>query len=130
MTTSDTLKAKNRRKRKKKKGNNKELNVKELDQKVTELIDILKDNDQYIPNGPTMKDLEQMDNGNFHNSKQRKGHGTGNTKQNKKQMKKNHKLLLKLWLKQLQDAVDKIQSDTNIESYDIDILDMDLFEQE
>ena len=91
---------------KRKKKHNKKPTIKELDTKAHELIDILNRNGAFVPDAPTMKDV-RADDGNFHNSKQRKGRGTGNTKQNKRQMKKNHRLLLEMWIKTLQSAVDK-----------------------
>lgn len=91
---------------------NKKLSIKQLDAKAHELIASLNRHGVFVPNAPTMKEVAAED-GNFHNSKQRKGRGTGNTKQNKRQMKKNHRLLLELWVKQLQEAVNEVdpQSD-------------------
>ena len=82
-----------------------------MEAKVQELIEILKRNDKFVPIAPTMKDVgnDSMNNANFQNSKQRKGHGTGNSKQNKKQIKKNHRLLLNLWIIKLEEAIEQIQ---------------------
>ena len=89
----------------------KKSTVKELDAKVQELIDILRRNGKFIPDAPSMKDLDKADGCNFHNSNKRKGHGTGNTKQNKRQMKKNHRLLLIAWITLLQNAFDDLRSE-------------------
>ena len=93
-----------RKKRKKRK----KLSIKQLDAKAQELIQILHKNAKYVPDAPTMSDVKN-DKSNFNNTNYRKGHGTGNTKQNKKQMKRNHELLLNLWIQQLQDAVNQIK---------------------
>ena len=109
---------------KRKRKSPKKLTIKELDTKAHELIEIINRNGVFVPDAPTMNDVN-ADDRNFHNSKQRKGRGTGNTKQNKKQMKKNQRLLLELWIKTLQSVVDELEplDDNDEEHMEIENID-------
>ena len=88
--------------------------IKCLEEKAKTLVTILESRNLFVPNPPTIKDI----NADKYNLTQRKGNSTGNTKNDKKQIKKQHMQLLKIWIQQMQQIISEndkiIESQSNI----------------
>lgn len=91
------------------------LPLKQLDLYCKELISILELNSKYVPNAPTLSDVNRVKNKSINGDNnnrycmQKQGNGSGNTKNDKKRMKKQHSQLLKMWINVLEKEVLKNQ---------------------
>ncbi len=94
-----------KRKGKHSKSKKRKPNVKNLSEKAQELVKLLEAHGAYVPEAPTLNDCKEKKTGY---DLQKKGNGTGNTKNDKKVMKRFHHKILTVWIESLEKEVDKL----------------------